>query len=60
MADASVIKALRRALGRRPTVDELDARGQNAAPTGLVMRAVSRVAAIVFPVNASGNNRSVR
>lgn len=61
MADARKLgMALRRILGRGPRVEELDPRGQNAQPTGAVMRAVSRVAAIVFPVNESGNNRSMR
>ena len=51
---------LKRILGRGPRVDELQERGKNAKPSGLVMRAVTRVASIVFPVNESGNNRSMR
>lgn len=59
-AEGAVKRALRRALGRGPRVDELGERGKNAAPSGPLLRALSRVAAVVFPVNNSGNNRSVR
>lgn len=61
MAEVSLVRrALQRALGRGPRVDEIDARAQNTPPSGPVMRALSRVAGVVFPVNSSGNNRSVR
>lgn len=52
-----LLRLLRRAIGAPRKVEDLATqRGQ----TGPVARAAARVAAIVFPINASGNNRSMR
>lgn len=60
MSSPSWIRALTRRLLQRPTVDDLQARGQNAPTPGPLRKIGDRVAGVVFPTNNSGNNRSVR
>lgn len=53
-------RLLRTLLGRPAHLDPQAHRQQNASHPSALARVLSRVAAIVFPTNSSGNNRSVR